>query len=260
MAINNHIGMENIRKLLDIKLLSQPFSALQTDLHLDDGKLIAQLYTRLENCISVLSDMKARKSYIYYSPIAQQLNLDTREKEINSIWEDKLLSQVYKEDLQKKYQLEFQFFQLLSSVDIAERVNYGVVTKLRFKNTCGTNLILQHRLLYISSSADGSIWLALCLYNVMYDHPGFNIPEGVIINSVTGTIIDLNQHGVKEILSSREKAVLQLIRHGHRSKEIADSLSLSIHTVNRHRQNIFQKLNVTNVMEACRVAEAIGLV
>ncbi|WP_161964533.1 response regulator transcription factor [Mucilaginibacter endophyticus] len=252
--------MENIRKLLDIKLLSQPFSAIQADLQLNDGKLIAQLYTRLENCISVLSDMKARKSYIYYSPIAEQLNLDTEEKEINSIWEDKLLSQVHKEDLQKKYQLEFQFFQLLSSVDSAERVNYGVITRLRFKSTRGINLILQHRLLYISSSADGSVWLALCLYNVMYDHPGFAIPEGVIINSQTGKIIDPDRHGAAEILSSREKAVLQLIKQGYRSKDIAGNLSLSIHTVNRHRQNIFQKLNVTNAMEACRVAEAIGLV
>ncbi|MCC8425001.1 response regulator transcription factor [Mucilaginibacter sp. UR6-11] len=252
--------MENIRKLLDIKLLAQPFGSPQANLQLDEGKLIAQLYSRLENCISVLSDMKARKSYIYYSPIAEQLHLDTKETEIHSIWEDKLLSQVNKEDLQKKYRLEFQFFQLLNSVDITERADYGVVTKLRVKNTAGTDLVLQHRLLYIGSSADGSVWLALCLYNLMFDHPGFNIPEGVIINTLTGTIIDPNQHGVKEILTSREKAVLQLIKQGKRSKEIAGNLSLSIHTVNRHRQNIFQKLNVTNAMEACRVAEATGLI
>lgn len=251
--------MENIRKLLDIKLLSQPFSAPQTELQLDDAELIAQLYTRLENCISVLSDMKTRKSYIYYSSLAELLNLDTTEKEIHSIWEDKLLSRIHKEDLQKKYQLEFQFFQLLSSVKVAERVNYGVVTKLRVKNAEGTNLVLQHRLLYISSSADGSVRLALCLYNVMFDHPGFDIPEGVIINTRTGKIIDPYQHGIEEILSSREKAVLQLVKRGHRSKEIAANLSLSIHTVNRHRQNIFQKLNVTNALEACRAAEAMGL-
>jgi len=40
---------------------------------------------------------------------------------------------------------------------------------------------------------------------------------------------------------------MQLIRQGKRSKEIAEKLTLSVNTVNRHRQNIFQKLNVSNV-------------
>jgi DNA-binding CsgD family transcriptional regulator len=250
----------DIRKLLDLKLLSQPFGAsLQADLQLDDGKLIAQLYTRLENCISVLSDMKTRKSYIYYGAVADQINLSERDEVINSIWEDKLLSLVQEEDLRKKYQLEFKYFQLLNSIDVTERGNYGVVTKLRIKNPESGYLVLQHRLLYISSSADGSVWLALCLYNLIYDHPGFSVPDGVIIDSKTGSIINLDEHTFNNIISTREKEILQLIKKGHRSKDIADKLSLSINTVNRHRQNIFQKLNVTNAMEACRVAEATGL-
>jgi len=71
--------------------------------------------------------------------------------------------------------------------------------------------------------------------------------------------MDYNHHEFSQILSLREKEILQLIKHGRRSKEIADKLGLSINTVNRHRQNIFQKLNVTNAMEACRVAEGTGL-
>jgi DNA-binding CsgD family transcriptional regulator len=250
----------NIRKLLDLKLLTQPFGAsLQADLQLDDGKLIAQLYTKLENCISVLSDLKTRKSYIYYGAAADQIGLRERDEVINSIWEDKLLSRVHEDDLRKKYQLEFKYFQLLNTVDVAERVNYGVVTKLRIKNPEGDYLVLQHRLLYISNSHDGSVWLALCLYNLIYDHPGFNIPDGVIINSKTASIINLIEHDFRSILSSREKEILQLIKNGHRSKDIAGKLSISINTVSRHRQNIFQKLNVTNAMEACKVAETTGL-
>jgi DNA-binding NarL/FixJ family response regulator len=119
--------------------------------------------------------------------------------------------------------------------------------------------LIKHRLLYVGSSEDGSIWLALCLYNIIYDHPDFNIPQGVILNIKTGKIIDSNQQRFSDILSLREKEILQLIKHGRRSKEIADKLGLSINTVNRHRQNIFQKLNVTNAMEACRIAETTGL-
>lgn len=251
----------DIRKLLDLKLLSQPFGTpLQADLQLDDGKLIAQLYTRLENCISVLSDLKARKSYIYYGAVAEQIGLNEREEVIDSIWEDKLLNRVHEEDLLRKYRLEFKYFQLLNSIDVAERINYSVTTKLRVKDAEGGYMVLQHRLLYISSSGDGSVWLALCLYNIMYDHQRYSIPEGVIINSQTASAVDLHKDEFNNILTSREKEILRLIKKGHRSKEISSKLSLSINTVNRHRQNIFQKLNVTNAMEACRMAEAAGLI
>lgn len=252
--------MENIRKLLDNKLFSQSF-APEGDLNaqLENAKLIAQLYSRLENCISVLSDMKARRSYIYYGAAAGRLGLQKKETEINSIWEDELLSRVRAEDLQKKYRLEFQFFQLLNSVEVAERPDYRIITKLRARNSEGKQLLLEHRLLYISSSAEGSAWLALCLYHIIYEHPEFEVPRGVILNTRTGAIIDPEERSFAEILSTREKEILQLIKLGRRSKEIAEKLSLSIHTVNRHRQNIFQKLNVTNALEACRVADGMGV-
>lgn len=252
--------MENIRKLLDNKLFSQSFAAEgNLNAQLENARLIAQLYSRLENCISVLSDMKARRSYIYYGAAAWRLGLQKREAEINSIWEDELLSRVHAEDLQKKYRLEFQFFQLLNSVEVAERPDYRIITKLRARNSEGKQLLLEHRLLYISSSAEGSAWLALCLYHIIYEHPEFEVPRGVILNTRTGVIIDPEDRSFAEILSTREKEILQLIKLGRRSKEIAEKLSLSIHTVNRHRQNIFQKLNVTNALEACRVADGMGV-
>jgi len=249
-----------MRDLLDIKLLSQSFEASSNpEQKLENCKRIAQMYTRLENCLSVLSDMKARKSFIYYGPIATEIGLDPQETEIKSIWEDELLNRVHPDDLQKKYRLEFQFFQLINAVPVSERVDYQVITKLRIRNREGKYINVKHRLLYIDSSEDRSIWLALCLYNVLYDHPDFNIPQGIIVNIKTGKIIDNNQQRFNDILSDREKEILQLIKHGRRSKEIADKLKLSINTVNRHRQNIFQKLNVTNALEACRIAETTGL-
>ncbi|TDQ06619.1 response regulator transcription factor [Pedobacter metabolipauper] len=249
-----------MRDILDIKLLSQSFEASpDADLKLDNGKLIAEMYSRLENCISVLSDMRSRRSYIYYGAIAQQIGLSTEQAEIGSIWEDELLNRVNAEDLQKKYRLELQFFQLLNSIGPAERTNYQAITKLRIRNVEGKYMLIKHRLLYIGSSDDGSIRFALCLYNMIYDHPEYEVPQSVIINTSSGKTIDYNHNSFTDMLSAREKEVLRLIKHGRRSKEIADKLSLSINTVNRHRQNIFQKLNVTNAMEACKVAETTGL-
>ena len=261
MAKNNHQPAHLKRELLDIKFFSQPFLAsTTTQLQLDECKLIAQLYAGLENTISVLSDMKARKSYIYPGGAAGQLGLDQQYKEINSIWEDDLLSRVHPDDLQKKYSLEYKFFKLLKSIGAPERLDYTLCTRLRVKNDRGKYIPVQHRLLYLSSCDDGNIWMALCLYHTVYNYPGFEVPEGVIINTRTGQAIEGEESLHQNILTSREQQILKLIGSGMRSKEIAGILSLSIHTINRHRQNIFHKLNVNNALEACKVAAATRVI
>jgi DNA-binding CsgD family transcriptional regulator len=252
--------MENIREILDIKLLSQSFNISSGAIvSLESAIMIAQLYTNLENGISVLSDMKARKSYLYYGAMADKLKLKRKTAEINSIWEDELLNLVNVDDRQKKYKLELRFFQHLNSINVLDRTDYEVITKLRIRTSEGKNLLLKHRLLYISSSADGSIWLTLCLYNILYEYSGFDAPEGLIINTRTGDIIDGSHENLSDILSAREKEIMLLIKQGKRTKDIAGKLLLSIHTINRHRQNIFKKLKVNNAMEACRIAEIMGL-
>lgn len=261
MVINNHFISTDMRHLLNIKLFSQPFeSNLEQDLQLQNGRIIAETYSQIENCISVLSDLRARKSYITYSAFADELGLENRERDINSIWEDELLNRIHPDDLLKKYRLEFQFFQLLNSIAVGERVNYELITRLRIKNKDDKYQPIKHRLLYIGNAPDGSIWLALCLYQLISDHPDFSIPEGLILNKKTGMVIDQSEKRFNDVLSEREKEILQLISHGKRSKEIAEKLALSIYTINRHRQNIFSKLNVTNAMEACRIAVNTGLI
>ncbi len=260
MAKNNQSSIVNVLHELNSNLLTQPFPERPfTDLQLEQWKQIAQTYAKLENCISVLSDLIARKSYIYPGVIAKELGLRQHDMEIYSIWEDELLSLMHPDDLQAKYRIELQFFQFLNSVKLEERVNYEVMAKIRTRGIDGRTILLQHRLLYVNNAADDCVWLTLCIYRMVPDHPAFNFPGGMIFNKVTGAVLECSQDGFAQLLSLREKEILKLMKFGYRSKEIAEKLSLSVHTVNRHRQNIFQKLNVTNVMEACRIADGAGL-
>jgi DNA-binding CsgD family transcriptional regulator len=57
---------------------------------------------------------------------------------------------------------------------------------------------------------------------------------------------DENMDQSSEILSDREKEILQLIIKDKSSKAIADDLSISYRTVETHRRNIFKKLGVRN--------------
>jgi DNA-binding CsgD family transcriptional regulator len=60
-------------------------------------------------------------------------------------------------------------------------------------------------------------------------------------------------------LTDREKEILLLIKEGKLSKQIAEILGISIHTVNRHRQNILERLSVGNSVEALTAAISMRL-
>lgn len=65
---------------------------------------------------------------------------------------------------------------------------------------------------------------------------------------------------LKEPLSDRELEVLNLIAEGHSNKLIAQSLSISEHTVKTHIASIFEKLGVSSRTEAVSQAIRRGLV
>jgi DNA-binding NarL/FixJ family response regulator len=60
-------------------------------------------------------------------------------------------------------------------------------------------------------------------------------------------------------LTGREKEVLECLVAGKVNKEIASDLFISPETVKSHIKNIFKKLNVTNRLEAVRMASELNL-
>jgi DNA-binding NarL/FixJ family response regulator len=62
------------------------------------------------------------------------------------------------------------------------------------------------------------------------------------------------------VLTPREDEVLKLIAEGYSSKDIADTLVISLKTVERHRANILQKLGMRDRTELTRYAIRAGLI
>jgi DNA-binding NarL/FixJ family response regulator len=65
---------------------------------------------------------------------------------------------------------------------------------------------------------------------------------------------------VFHLLTPRERQVLQLIAEGRATKEIAVDLKLSVKTVETHRRQLMDKLNLFSVAELTRYAVRGGLV
>ncbi|MFL6351823.1 MAG: response regulator [Bryobacteraceae bacterium] len=84
-----------------------------------------------------------------------------------------------------------------------------------------------------------------------------------VSSEVAGALLkDYRKHATNplDILSSREREVLQLIAEGKTNKDIATALNLSIYTVDGHRTRIMEKLSLHSVGELVRVAVRNGLV
>jgi two-component system, NarL family, response regulator NreC len=60
-------------------------------------------------------------------------------------------------------------------------------------------------------------------------------------------------------LSARERGVLQMIAEGRSTREIADSLCISVKTVETHRKKIMEKSNLHTVADLTKYAIRLGL-
>jgi two-component system, NarL family, response regulator NreC len=63
-----------------------------------------------------------------------------------------------------------------------------------------------------------------------------------------------------ELLTTREREVLQLVAEGQSNKDVANFLNLSLYTVETHRTHILQKLNLHSVPELILYAVRKGII
>ena len=84
-------------------------------------------------------------------------------------------------------------------------------------------------------------------------------------SAVTTLVSDYVERGGRgeeqfDVLTPRELEVLKLIAEANTSKEIAEKLFISMKTVDRHRQNILDKLGMRDRVELTRYAVRRGLI
>lgn len=87
--------------------------------------------------------------------------------------------------------------------------------------------------------------------------------EGYISPAVSEAVLsDFRRHVSNpiDLLSSREREILQMLAEGRTNKDIAAALNLSVHTVDAHRGRIMEKLNLHSISELVRFAMREGLI
>lgn len=87
--------------------------------------------------------------------------------------------------------------------------------------------------------------------------------EGFLSPAIADAVLnDYRKHVTNplDLLTSREREVLQWIAEGKTNKEIAQGLNLSVYTVEAHRGRIMEKLNLHSTGELVRFAVRNGVI
>lgn len=145
--------------------------------------------------------------------------------------------------------------------------NFIFTYNYRIKARNGKYLTMMQRSMYVASAPDGT---PLCAIGFVT-----NITPYKTDNKIIHTIEEFNPQTdclsepiVKNyffprvehrILSRRETDVLKWICDGLSSKQIADKLYVSIHTINNHRKNMLEKTNCKNSSELLSYSIRAGL-
>ncbi|MDO9318387.1 MAG: response regulator transcription factor [Gammaproteobacteria bacterium] len=102
------------------------------------------------------------------------------------------------------------------------------------------------------TTADLVVALREVIQGSVYLSPG--ISDSVVSIYISKSNAD------SEVLSERERQVLQLIAEGHTTKSIASMLFVSVKTAESHRTHIMQRLDIHNIASLVRYAIRRGMI
>lgn len=143
--------------------------------------------------------------------------------------------------------------------------SYIFTTNYRLKSLEGNWLSISQRSRYIKSSSDGTPLVSIDslsdISNFKKNSEIVNIIEKVMgPQKLTKIQVDTFSPDEQEYhISKREINVLRCICDGMSSKQIAEKLNISIHTINNHRKNMLGKTNCKNLSELAARAIRTGI-
>ena len=213
--------------------------------------------SELTHSIVLVFDCCTKKFVFVSNNIPQSYGIDSERLFING--HEPVLEIIHPGDIYYGLLVRKKIYSLLSSLSAEEKMKHKMVHEMRVKNVRGEYIRIIEQEQAIELDKSGNIWLMLSVIDVDASHES-EITKSHLYNFETGEqiFIDLSDT-LEEPLTNRELSVLQLMKQGLLSKEIANSLNVSINTINTHRQNILLKLKANNSIEAVNIAQRLGL-
>ena len=157
---------------------------------------------------------------------------------------------VHPDDLEVVKRIDKKVWEFLDTLPEEEKLTYKYIYEMRVLDRGKyVRMIYQTRLLAFKDDN----FLAMGMIDLAPEQSANSSVRFQIKNCLTDEVVPFTIESATDVLlTPREREILALAKEGMFSKEISEKLNISIHTVNRHRQNILEKLQVDNIIEAIR--------
>jgi DNA-binding CsgD family transcriptional regulator len=201
----------------------------------------------------------SKKQMIFYSNNFGEL-LGYKRQDYEQIGQMFFASKIHPEDTLQCSLNGVSILKIMENFSKEEKLNHKMVTEYRMLNAQNelVKLIEQYQVLELDPN--GQIWLMMNIVDISPNQEASENTKCKLLNFKTGKFIEMEvAPKIQYELTDREIEILKLVRNGLLSKEISDKLSISVHTVNTHRQRFLEKLGANNSMEAVSFASRFGL-
>ena len=157
---------------------------------------------------------------------------------------------VHPDDLEVVRRIDKKVWEFLDTLREEEKLTYKYIYEMRVLDRGKyVRMIYQMRILAFKDDN----FLGMGIIDLAPEQSANTSVRFQIKNCLTDEIVPFAiETATDTLLTPREREILALAKEGMFSKEISEKLNISIHTVNRHRQNILEKLQVDNMIEAIR--------
>ena len=157
---------------------------------------------------------------------------------------------VHPDDWEVVRRIDKKVWEFLNTLPEEKKLTYKYIYELRvLERGKYVRMIYQMRILAFKEDN----FLAMGIIDIAPEQSANTSVRFQIKNCLTDEIVPFAiESAADTLLTPREREILALAKEGMFSKEISEKLNISIHTVNRHRQNILEKLQVDNMIEAVK--------
>lgn len=224
-----------------------------------DKSLLHQLSKLSHNCTFVVDVYKCRYAYAS-SNFVDLLGYDDHKIATLERQGDYLESRIHPDDRAQLETLQIKLSQFIYSLPPEQRNDYSNIYSFRILNAKQQYVRVTSRHQVLEQDCNGKAWLVIGYMDISPDQKKSESVDCTVLNLKSGEMFSPSPSLVSPVnLTNREIEILRLIQKGMLSKEIANKLCISIHTVNIHRQNLLRKLGVQNSFEAIRLGQECGL-
>lgn len=234
-------------------------SDIDYDIWERDKSMLYQMSRLSRSCTFVVDVYECRYAFASLN-FVDLLGFDRYKIETVERQGDYLESRIHPDDLSKLKALQVELGRFVYSLPVEQRNNFCNIYSFRVLNSKRQYIRVVSKHQVLEESRSGKAWLILGSMDISPNQEELEQVDCNVINLKNGEMFSpVMQPILLNLLTPRETEILRLIQRGYLSKEIADKLHISIHTVNVHRQNLLQKLGVQNSIEAINMGIKSGL-